>query len=61
MKVFTGPQLKVLSGFFSNMAVVWFTASFIGIHDFALLFQYVISGILSLVAAMRLAKEVSNI
>ncbi len=56
--LFTHAQVKILSSFLSQMAVVWFAASFIGIKDFVFMFQYAIAGFLSLGIALRLVKEV---
>lgn len=52
-------QRKLLSEFFSNMAVVWFAATFIGATNALLSLQYGLSGIFALIIALILAKEVN--
>ena len=61
MRMFSSSQLKILAEFFSNMAIVWFAASFIGVKDGVLLFQYLTSGILALGTALYLSREVDRI
>lgn len=58
MRVFTKSQTKVLAQFFSNMAVVWLAASFIGINDILFVLRYATPGLLSLILALLLVKEV---
>jgi len=52
MQILNGSQLKRLSEFFSNMAIAWLAAAFIGAKDVNLLIQYGILGILSLLISL---------
>lgn len=58
MKALSEFQFKILSGFFSNMAVLWFGAAFINPSDTPSSIKYVISAIASLVLALKVGKDV---
>jgi len=60
MVTLTKSQLQILSQFFSNMAVVWFAAAFIGSSNIGFVLQYGMAGIFALVLSLRLAGEVND-
>lgn len=60
MKSFSITQLKLLAGFFSNMAVVWFVAAFIEPKEPITMLRAIVSGGLSIIVALFLVKEVDR-
>lgn len=58
--LFTDPQLKLLSEFFSDMAVVWFAAAFIAPVEPTSALKAAMSGFSALYFALSLAREVKS-
>lgn len=58
MVKFTELQIKLLADFFSNMAVVWFAAAFVGGINMIISLRSVLFGIVCLLTGIILIKEV---
>ncbi len=61
MKLLNALQIRLLSEFFANMAVVWFAAAFVAPIDFQAELRSLINGSLSLVGALFLLKGVREL
>ncbi len=57
MLAFNNSQLKLLSNFFSNIAVVWFTAAFVGALNLPLTLRSIGNGIMALLVGLYLLRE----
>lgn len=53
-------QIKLIAGFFSNMAIVWFAAAFIEPRDIVTMFRAGLSGVFSLAFGIVVLKEVKG-